>query len=99
MPRVSDHFVKSLIRLVRQSTPVPNTSNTRAFTAEISDMITSGFFLFSYLSFRGDAQHRTRNLEIFRCAIAHHSSRYACPGMTIANLNPDETSRAACARP
>src|SRR5581483_5910298 len=27
-------------------------------------------------------QHRTRNLEILGCAIAHHSSRFACPGMT-----------------
>src|SRR5712671_2706866 len=38
MPRLSDHFVKSSIRLVRQSTQVPNTSNTSAFTAETSDM-------------------------------------------------------------
>ena len=27
--------------------------------------------------------HRTRNLEILRCAIAHHSSRFARPGMTM----------------
>src|SRR5579871_4850091 len=27
-------------------------------------------------------KHRTRNLEILRCAIAHHSSRFASPGMT-----------------
>src|SRR5215207_6664313 len=38
MPDVSDHLVKSLIRLVRQSTTVPNTSNTSAFTADTSDM-------------------------------------------------------------
>src|SRR6202022_661572 len=38
MPRVSAHLVKSAIRLERQSTTVPNTSNTNAFTAEISDM-------------------------------------------------------------
>src|ERR1700736_5611717 len=38
MPRFSDHLVKSAIRLLRQSTTVPNTSNTSAFTAEISDM-------------------------------------------------------------
>src|SRR5258708_5236751 len=38
MPRLSAHAVKSPIRLVRQSTTVPNTSNTSAFTAEISDM-------------------------------------------------------------
>jgi hypothetical protein len=31
-------------------------------------------------------QHRTRNLEILRCAIAHRSSRFACPGMTKMNL-------------
>src|ERR1700754_4216870 len=43
MPRVSDHLVKSAIRLVRQSTTVPNTSNTRAFTAEVSDMLHSRF--------------------------------------------------------
>src|SRR5438128_2549818 len=31
-----------------------------------------------YTSFRGDAQHRTRNLEIPRCAIAHlRSGSYA----------------------
>src|SRR5260370_35551931 len=41
MPRVSPHLVKSAIRLVRQSTTVPNTSNTSAFTAEISDMVAS----------------------------------------------------------
>jgi hypothetical protein len=34
-----------LIRLVRQSTTVPKTSNTNAFTAEISDMLTP-FVLF-----------------------------------------------------
>src|SRR5947207_12165711 len=45
MPRFPDHFVKSAIRLVRQSTTVPNTSNTSAFTAEISDMLTP-FVLF-----------------------------------------------------
>src|SRR5580765_2831401 len=32
--------------------------------------------------FRGDAKHRTRNLEILRCAIAHHSSHFVRPGMT-----------------
>src|ERR1700704_4120986 len=40
MPRLSAHLVKSAIRLERQSTTVPNTSNTSAFTAEISDMRT-----------------------------------------------------------
>src|SRR6266404_4846659 len=43
MPRASDHFVKSAIRLERQSTTVPNTSNTSAFTAEISDMFAPCF--------------------------------------------------------
>src|ERR1700739_1008584 len=38
MPRFSDHLVKSAIRLVRQSTTVPNTSKTSALTAEISDI-------------------------------------------------------------
>jgi hypothetical protein len=41
-----------LIRLVRQSTTVPNTSNTSALTAEISDILTPFFSLF-HLSFRG----------------------------------------------
>src|SRR5476651_1472407 len=44
MPRVFDHLVKSAIRLERQSTTVPNTSNTSAFTAEISDMFASNPF-------------------------------------------------------
>ena len=39
-------------------------------------------------SFRGDAQHRTRNLEIPRCAIAHlRSGPSDHPGMT--NLTTD----------
>src|SRR5205085_5125159 len=33
-------------------------------------------------SFRDGAKHQTRNLEILRCVIAHHSSRFARPGMT-----------------
>src|ERR1700686_678094 len=46
MPRLSAHLVKSAIRLERQSTTVPNTSNTRAFTPEISDMSTPSCLLF-----------------------------------------------------
>src|SRR5919197_2287476 len=38
MPEVSDHLVKSLMRLVRPSTTVPITSNTSALTADTSDM-------------------------------------------------------------
>src|SRR5260370_39332972 len=39
------------------------------------------------VSFRGDAQHRTRNLEIPRCAIAHLRSGPADhPGMTESGL-------------
>jgi len=39
------------------------------------------------LSFRGDAKHRTRNLEIPRCAIAHLRSGPADhPGMTAMDL-------------
>src|SRR6267154_2274024 len=38
IPRFSPHLLKSAIRLVRQSTTVPKTSNTKAFTAEISDI-------------------------------------------------------------
>src|ERR1700682_4033054 len=49
MPEVSDHLVKSLIRLVRQSTQVPNTSNTSAFTPEISDMVTPVFVLVGFV--------------------------------------------------
>src|SRR6478752_26097 len=54
MPRVFDHLVKSAIRLVRQSTTVPNTSNTSAFTAEISDMFSPFFVVVLFLmsSFR-----------------------------------------------
>src|SRR6476646_11279519 len=48
MPRVSDHLVKSAIRLVRQSTTVPNTSNTSAFTAEVSDMLDPVCFVCSF---------------------------------------------------
>src|ERR1700760_2340202 len=47
MPRVCDHLVKSAIRLERQSTTVPNTSNTSALTAEISDMSCSLFLILS----------------------------------------------------
>src|ERR1700733_1728031 len=43
MPRVSPHVVKSAIRLERQSTMVPKTSNTSAFTAETSDMSISSY--------------------------------------------------------
>src|SRR5207302_9658123 len=45
MPRRSDHLVKSAIRLERQSTTVPNTSNTSAFTADNSDMSTPCSFV------------------------------------------------------
>jgi hypothetical protein len=39
-------------------------------------------------SFRGDAKHRTRNLEIPRCAIAHLRSGPADhPGMTVSGLH------------
>src|SRR6267142_4291771 len=38
-------------------------------------------------SFRGDAKHRTRNLEIPRCAIAHlRSGPSDHPGMTVSDL-------------
>src|SRR5436190_10364030 len=43
MPRLSDHLVKSSIKLLRQSTQVPNTSNTSAFTSEISAMASLPF--------------------------------------------------------
>ena len=59
MPRVSPHAVKSAIRLLRQSTTVPNTSNTRALTAEISDMLAPGFY------FVIPPQDQTRNSSRF----------------------------------
>src|SRR4249920_3858156 len=71
MPEVSDHLVKSLMRLVRQSTTVPNTSNTSAFTAETSDMVGSPIVFF-VLSFRGNAKHRTRKLQVTGLALARH---------------------------
>src|SRR5437899_4547398 len=73
MPRVSDHLVKSAIRLVRQSTTVPNTSNTSAFTAEVSDMSASPFF---NPSFRG-ARSATPESRDSGFDAAHR------PGMTI----------------
>src|SRR5207253_3165415 len=36
-------------------------------------------FVFTVMSFRGDAKHRTRNLEIPRCAIAHLWSGACAP--------------------
>src|SRR4051794_11985191 len=39
MPRPFAHHMKSVIRLVRQSTTVPNTSKTSALTAERSDAV------------------------------------------------------------
>src|SRR6266436_2253489 len=72
MPRVSDHLVKSLIRLVRQSTTVPNTSNTSAFTAEMSDMLAPCFL---FLSFRGARSANPESRDSGSGA-THH------PGMT-----------------
>src|SRR5215472_13272184 len=46
-------------------------------------------------SFRGDAKHRTRNLEIPRCAIAHlWSGPSDHPGMTVRPLRLQRTLRA-----
>ena len=46
-------------------------------------------------SFRGDAKHRTRNLEIPRCAIAHLRSGPADhPGMTVSGLLSEVIHRA-----
>src|ERR1700760_1688107 len=39
MPRFSPQAVKSAIKLVRQSTTVPNTSKIRALTPDTSDMV------------------------------------------------------------
>src|ERR1700730_11796028 len=51
------------------------------------------------LSFRGDAKHRPRNLEILRCAIAHRSSREdACPGNDGRYFSPIRPSFPACNR-
>src|SRR5260221_14213027 len=63
MPRLSAHLVKSAIRLERQSTTVPNTSNTSALTAEISDMFTPVFVFLRFRFFRhsGASEARARN--------------------------------------
>src|SRR6266436_2517244 len=50
-------------------------------------------------SFRGDAKHRTRNLEIPRCAIAHLRSGPADhPGMTVSGLLRGACHRARISR-
>src|ERR1700745_2974840 len=98
MPRVSPHFVKSLIRLVRQSTTVPNTSNTSAFTADMSDMLTPFFVLACCFHCHSVAmrQHGARNLEILRCAIAHlWSGASYHPGMTKPEFSPNGIYRSA----
>src|SRR6516164_6858636 len=64
MPRLSDHPVKSLIRLVRQSTTVPNTSNNSAFTAETSDMIAPFFPALPADSPRHAIQDRRSSIEV-----------------------------------
>jgi len=47
---------------------------------KIPDLILDGQRQFSRrASFRGDAKHRTRNLEIPRCAIAHLRSGASAP--------------------
>src|ERR1700748_16556 len=66
MPRVSPHLVKSAIRLVRQSTTVPKTSNTSAFTAEISDMTTPLLLLFLIERTRSKHLAILDETEIFR---------------------------------
>src|SRR3954453_9273554 len=74
MPRVSDHFVKSAIRLERQSTTVPNTSNTRAFTSGIALIV-------SFLFFR---RHPSSSL---RGALATKQSSSFAPQDWIASLS------------
>src|SRR3979411_625089 len=75
MPRFSDHLVKSAIRLERQSTTVPNTSNTSAFTAEISDISTPCF----YSSFRDaplGADPESRDPGSFASLTGRNTSRH-----------------------
>src|SRR6516165_11667131 len=64
MARLCDHPVKSLIRLVRQSTTVPNTSNSSAFTAETSDMIAPFFPALPADGLRHALQDRRRSIEV-----------------------------------
>src|SRR3954454_17207146 len=66
MPRCPPHLVKSAIRLLRQSTTVPKTSNTSAFTAEISDMVRSVSFAvaFEFAGFAHISEPRARS-ELF----------------------------------
>jgi hypothetical protein len=59
-----------------------NSSARLARRCEIHS-VPDGFFAHLSRSFRGDATHRTRNLEIPRCAIAHlWPAPSAHPGMT-----------------
>src|SRR5262245_49102352 len=83
MPRVCDHLVKSLIRLVRQSTTVPNTSNTRAFTAEMSDIGYSPFSSFGHFSSCCHSGARASANPESRDSGFGSSSR---PGMTVAMI-------------
>src|SRR4051812_19961142 len=114
MPRVCDHLAKSAIRLLRQSTTVPNTSNTSAFTAEISDMVASPFFVIAQLSqhhceepLRRSNPSRRTNEERMDCFVATllamtWRGRCSARGMTGRcwnSLNPGETFPAADARP
>src|SRR5579864_3940887 len=57
------------------------------------------------LSFWDGPKDQTRNLEILRCVITHHSSRFARPGMTgemprpehgCGAGEPDETGKSHC---
>jgi hypothetical protein len=94
-----------LIRLVRQSTTVPNTSNTSAFTADTSDMRGPPVFSFRHSGAMRSIEpgihfaYSSADGWILWCAIAHHSSRQeARPGMTV-SLNPGETCPAGGAPP
>src|SRR6266404_260235 len=86
MPRFSDHLVKSAIRLDRQSTTVPNTSNTSAFTAETSDMRAPRFnFVIPGWSEGPDPESRdspmcncTSEVRRFASPRNDRSSRFAC---------------------
>src|SRR4029077_20955624 len=93
MPRFSDHLVKSAIRLVRQSTTVPNTSNTSALTAEISGMVAPlAFFVLLVIPGRAkrepgihnhDREYGFGDAQLRICGLR----QAAHPGMTVARLS------------
>src|ERR1700689_4766732 len=69
-------------RLATAHPPEPPPTTTKS---KVSVTRPSPSFLFCS-SFRDGPQDQTRNLEILRCATAHHSSHFVRPGMTAFEL-------------